>query len=45
MKYGKFANYPSEAPKARSQTTPRPTHMKRNAILKQTKHSKTKILI
>jgi len=43
MKYGKFANYPSEAPKAKNQTTPGPTHKKRNAILKQTKHSKTKI--
>jgi len=43
MKYRKIANYQGEAPKAKNQTTPGPTHKKRNAILKQTKHSKTKI--
>jgi len=43
MKYLKFANNPSEAPKARNQTTPKPTHTKTNRILNDRKHSKTKI--
>jgi len=45
MKYGKFANYPSEAPKAKNQTTPGPTHTKTNRILSHNKHSKTKLYI
>jgi len=42
MKYGKFANYPSEAPKAKNQTTPGPAHHQNSIDLKQSKHSKTK---